>query len=127
MWMWTPFSCSGCQPTLLTAPLAFSCAFFLGLYGPPYPGARIQDGRCMPQSLYGTESRPIVQSIRGSTVSAMDAFQTASRVFHVALANALGRPVTASTANMFAMFCDGWWNPQHLNGLPECGRLRRSP
>src|SRR5712692_3975821 len=105
--MCTPFSCSGCQPTLLTAPLAFSCAFFLGLYGPPYPGARIHEGRCMPQSLYGTESRPIVQSSRGSTVSAIDAFHTASRAFQLGSVNAVGNPVTGSTLNRLAMFCDG--------------------
>src|SRR6266511_3960878 len=108
MWMWTPFSCSGCQPTLLTALLAFSCAFFLGLYRPPYPGARIHKVSCMPQSLYGTQSRPIVQSIRGSTVSAGDATQTAFLLFQqVSHVKANGSPVAPFTAKKFARFCDG--------------------
>src|SRR6267378_4619274 len=125
MWMCTEFSCPVAHPTLLSAPLAFSWMFFFGLYGPPYPGALIHVGRCRPQSLKGTLSLPTVQSNRGSTVSAIDALNVAFRVFHAGSVKALGSPVVPSTTKKLSRFCDGWWKPQHPNGLPECGKFSR--
>ena len=59
----------------------------------------MKQGVSMPQSLYGAKYRPIVQSIRGSTVSLGDAYQMESRLFQFAESvNALGSPVTPSTA-----------------------------
>src|SRR5712691_7720764 len=115
--MCTEFSCAGAQPTLLWAPLAFSWMFFFGLYGPPYPGARIHVPKCRPQSLKGTLSRPTVQSNRGSTVSAVDATNVALRVFHAGSVKDLGSPVTPSTTEKLSRFCDGWWKPHAANGL----------
>src|SRR5215217_2038197 len=85
MWMLTELSCVFTQPTLLCAPLDFSCTFFLALYGPPFDSARIQDASCRPQSLNGTLSRPAVQSMRGSTVmvAVFVASSSASLAFHV--------------------------------------------
>src|SRR5216684_724962 len=97
MWMCTEFNCAGAQPTLLWDPLAFSWMFFFALYGPPYPGALIQIGKCRPQSLKGTLSLPTVQSSRGSTVSATDATNTVLRVFHAGSVKALGSPVVPLT------------------------------
>src|SRR5687768_14125791 len=39
---------------------------------------------------------------------------------------ASGRPA-ASTRKKFTRFCDPWWKPQQPSGLPECGKLSRSP
>src|SRR5688500_10752151 len=104
--MLTELSCVFTQPTLLWAPLAFSCTFFFGLYGPLKVASRIQVAPWGPQSLNGTPSRPTVQSRRGSTVlfavkaasySAFSAFQVAGLVMIV------GRPA-ASVTNEFTMF-----------------------
>src|ERR1041385_6906880 len=97
--MCTEFNCAGAQPTLLSAPLAFSWMFFLGLYRPPYPGALIHLGRWSPQSLYGTLSRPTVQSTRGSRVSLTDATKLVFPAFQYGSVKAFGRPVVASTTN----------------------------
>src|SRR5918992_4895632 len=80
--MFTEFRCCAFQPTLLCAPLAFSCAFFFALYGPPYDASRIQLGACAPQSLYGTPSRPTVQSNRGSTGTLLPATKFSADAFH---------------------------------------------
>src|SRR5215204_2676084 len=108
--MFTELSCVLTQPTLLCAPLDFSCTFFFGLYGPLNDASRIQPAACSPQSLNGTLSRPVVQSIRGSIViaavfaasySPFSTFQVAGAVIIV------GSPLVASTTNEFIMFCDG--------------------
>src|SRR5688500_9519317 len=125
--MGTEFSCAGAQPTLLSAPLALSWTFFFALWAPPKRGDRIQSGSCGPQSLYGTPSRPTVQSSRGSTGVAAPAVKFALLVFHAGSVRASGSPVVASTAKKLTRFCDGWWKPQQPKGLPECGKLRRSP
>src|SRR6476469_10656954 len=103
--MFTEFSCVGTHPTLLSAPLVFSCAFFFGLYVPPYAGALIQPGACFPQSLYGTPSRPTVQSRRGSTGARFVEVKLALLAFHVGSDNASGSPA-ASTRKKFTRFCD---------------------
>src|SRR5215207_6419373 len=129
MLMLTELSCVFTQPTLLCAPLAFSCTFFFALYGPPFDSARIQAASCSPQSLNGTLSRPAVQSMRGSTVmvAVFAPSSSASLAFHEPGEVTInGRPA-ASVRNEFIMFCDGWWKPQQPNGLPECGKLSRSP
>src|SRR5689334_15358824 len=133
--MLTEFSWVFVQPTELSAPLAFSCAFFFGLYGPPYASERIQSGACLPQSLYGTPSRPTVQSRRGSSDIAADDVQeygtfTCGQVaassplmlFHApdgetawpagVVVIASGRPLTGSVWNRFTKVNDGWWKPQ---------------
>src|SRR5438067_817491 len=127
--MLSAFNCVGTQPTLLSAPLAFSCCIFFGLYGPEKPGARIHVGSCGPQSLYGTPSRPTVQSRRGSSAMLADDFASrlSLRAFHVLrLESDSGSPF-ASTWKKFTRFCDGWWKPQQPKWLPECGKLSRSP
>src|SRR6476661_3314192 len=104
MWMLTELSCVFTQPTLLCAPLAFSCTFFLALYGPPFGMLRIQVSLCGPQSLNGTPSRPAVQSMRGSTVmvAVFAASYSPSKAFHVVgFVMIVGRPVAASTTNEF--------------------------
>src|SRR5262245_3363928 len=96
--MLTELSCVFTQPTLLCAPLEFSCTFFFGPYKPPYVGDRIHVASCIPQSLYGTPSRPTVQSSRGSmgTVFA-DASSSAFRLFHVVgLETASGSPFAST-------------------------------
>src|SRR5690606_33764938 len=88
-----------------------------------------------PQSLYGTPSRPTVQSSRGSTGSVLAAVKLSLSAFHAAVAssgsrsptlNASGSPL-ASTLKKFTRFWLGWLKPQQPNGLPECGKFNRSP
>src|SRR4051794_11262099 len=109
MWMLTEFSCVFTQPTLLWAPDAFSCTFFLALYVPPFGMLRIQVESCRPQSLNGTPLRPAVQSTRGSKFmfavtaprrSWLSAFQPA--LFEIAS----GKPA-ASVLKKLIRFCDG--------------------
>src|SRR5438067_3399795 len=129
MWMFTEFCCAGAQPTVASAPLAFSWMFFFGLYGPLKPGARIQSPLCGPQSLYGTPSRPTVQSSRGSSDTLADAFASKlpSKVLKLfESVTAIGRPF-ASTRKWFTSACDGWWKPQHPKWLLLVGKLSRSP
>src|SRR5437868_2852304 len=115
--MCTEFSCVGCQPVVLSAPLAFSCAFFFGTYGPPLETSLTQVAWfTTPQSLYGTWSRPTVQSMRGSTGVSVDALRIAFDVFHVPFASygllpgddvsAIGRPAP-STLKKLMRFCVG--------------------
>src|SRR5947208_985855 len=104
MWMLTELSCVFTQPTLLCAPLAFSCTFFLALYGPPFGMLRIQLEVCGPQSLNGTLSRPAVQSMRGSIVivAVFDASYSPSNAFQVAgFVIIVGSPETGSTTKEF--------------------------
>src|SRR6185436_4710646 len=108
--MLTELSCVFTQPTLLCAPLDFSCTFFLALYGPPFGMLRIQVSRCGPQSLNGTLSRPAVQSMRGSIVifAVFAASYSPSKAFQpFGFVMIVGRPEVASTTNEFIMFCDG--------------------
>src|SRR5690242_4783510 len=103
MWTLSALSCVFTQPTLLCAPLEFSCTFFFGLYGPPYESDRIQSDLCMPQSLYGTPSRPTVRSSRGSTAKPVAGAVAAAsssvlRLFHVVgLVIATGSPAASTT------------------------------
>src|SRR3712207_648130 len=99
MWMFTAFCCVGAHPpAFCSVLLASSWMFFFGLYGPPYAGARIHPDSCAPQSLYGTPSRPTVQSSRGSTGVSVAEVRLSLRVFQVAgLVNASGRPDAGST------------------------------
>src|SRR5688500_6035657 len=109
MWMLTELSCVFTQPTLLCAPLAFSCTFFFGLYGPLNVSSRIQLAACGPQSLNGTPSRPTVQSRRGSTFIVAVLAASSSRLFAFqvpGLVIIVGRPA-ASVTNVFTIFCDG--------------------
>src|SRR5689334_9066543 len=132
MWMLTELSCVLTQPTLLCAPDAFSCTFFFALYVPPFGMLRIQVESCRPQSLNGTPLRPAVQSRRGSRVMAAVYVPVLSLSSAFQLAdvgsseNAAGSP-SGAVWKKFTRFCDGWWKPQQPNGLPECGKLRRSP
>src|SRR5258705_451103 len=108
--MCTELRPAGTQPTLLWAPLAFSCTFFFALYGPEYAASRMKSALCTPQSLKGTPSRPTVQSNRGSTVSAVDATRLAScagLASHVGSVIASGSPVVPSTRKKLTRFCDG--------------------
>src|SRR6266516_2182279 len=128
--MFTSFVCVACHPTLFSAFAACSWTFFFGLYGPLYVASRIHDRLWSVQSLYGTLSRPTVQSSRGSTAANWPPEKfvslSAAVVFQPAFDSASGRP-TASTAKKFTRFCEGWWNPQHPKWLPECGKFSRSP
>src|SRR6266571_4915836 len=129
--MFTSFVCVGTQPTLSSASAACSWTFFLGLYGPLYEASRIHVRSCRPQSLYGTTSRPTVQSSRGSTAWVLPAAKFVSRVtggaaFQLAFVSASGRPL-ASTAKKLTRFCDGWWKPQQPKWLPAYGKFSRSP
>src|SRR6478752_5219542 len=129
MWMLTELSCVLTQPTLLCAPDAFSCTFFFALYVPPFGMLRIQVESCGPQSLNGTPLRPAVQSTRGSKfmVAVTAARRSWLSEFQPAgFESASGRPA-ASVLKKLTRFCDGWWKPQQPNGLPECGKLSRSP
>src|SRR6185369_8735839 len=132
MWMFTELSCVFTQPTLLCAPDAFSCTFFFALYVPPFEMLRIHVESCLPQSLNGTPLRPAVQSRRGSrfmfavyvpVLSLLSVFQVLAVG---SWENATGSP-SAPVWKKLTRFCDGWWKPQQPNGLPECGKLSRSP
>src|SRR6267378_2326229 len=121
----TSFVCVVCQPTLFSALGApCSCAFFLGLYGPLYDASRIHPRWWTPQSLYGTLSRPTVQSTRGSTGLMLPARKfwprqafadavsdgggdgSSGGLFHALLVIATGRPA-ASTWKKFTRLNDG--------------------
>src|SRR6185295_6116475 len=94
----TSFVCVACHPTLFSPSDDRSCTCFFGLYGPLYDASRIQERLCVVQSLYGTLSRPTVQSSRGSMALKLPAAKFVSGVglFHAPLAIAIGKP-TAST------------------------------
>src|SRR5262245_23133899 len=110
--MSTEFSCDGCQPADVdSAPLTFSLAYFFGLYGPPLATSGIHSSSTMkyPQSLYGTLSRPTVQSSRGSTETVVrwpSMFK--SSTFHVVESTMTsGSPVAASVLKKLTRFCVG--------------------
>src|SRR5690242_17039530 len=110
--MCTEFSCCGCHPAELdSAPLAFSCAFFFGLYGPPLTVSRTQPSARLynPQSLYGTLSRPTVQSSRGSigTVLSCASNQLLSAFQLLGSVTASGNPVAGSVLKKLTRFCEG--------------------
>src|SRR6266550_3392982 len=127
--MFTEFNCVFCQPTLLSAPLACSCAFFLGPYGPPFAGSRTHPAAPLynPQSLYGTASLPTVQSNRGSTAAAAAALKFALDAFQLAGLDVANGSPAASTWKKLTRFCVGWLKPQQPKWLPEYGKFRRSP
>src|SRR3954468_4183053 len=117
--MFIELCCCGCQPTVVSAPLAFSWMFFLGLYGPAFSLSLAHVLLYSSQSLNGKPSRPTVQSRRGSTgVVKLPATNSASESFQAADDIESGRPA-ASTRKAFTRFCVGSLNPQQAKWLGE--------